>query len=125
MTSYVAAVRARALSTLGGIFRAGWFVGPVSSQPGSSSSPAERRRCSGCSSFAVLAHRDAPCSCLTLQAPLDRRAWPMAPMARCTHRRGGTLAAEGRTLAVFQTIRNHRAVLVRMASEPGSSRGAG
>lgn len=116
MTSYVPlAYRARALSTLGGVFRAGWFVGPFLSAALihlTGSTQAAFWVFIGCSVLAVA-------MLLILPDPTSNRAAP----ARAGSQPGAsapTLAApaEAGTPAsgLFQTIRTHRGVLVRLGT---------
>ncbi|RDV46850.1 MFS transporter [Leifsonia sp. ku-ls] len=114
MTSYVPAqYRARALSTLGGIFRAGWFVGPliasaVISVTGSTQSVFWIFIVSCLGSVVVL---------LLLPDPEKM----FGPSARITDERGervteGEEDAEERTHGLFRTIWSFREVLLRMGA---------
>jgi MFS family permease len=114
MTSYVPVrYRARALSTLGGIFRAGWFVGPliasaVISVTGSTQSVFWIFIVSCLGSVVVL---------LLLPDPEKM----FGPSARVTDDRGervteGEEDAEERTHGLFRTIWSFREVLLRMGA---------
>ncbi|MEN0085359.1 MAG: MFS transporter [Leifsonia sp.] len=114
MTSYVPVqYRARALSTLGGIFRAGWFVGPliaslVISATGSTQSVFWIFIVSCLGSVVVL---------IALPDPEKM----FGPSARVTDDRGervteGEEDAEERTHGLFRTIWSFREVLLRMGA---------
>lgn len=114
MTSYVPVrYRARALSTLGGIFRAGWFVGPliaslVISATGSTQSVFWIFIVSCLGSVIVL---------IALPDPEKM----FGPSAHVTDERGervteGEEDAEERTHGLFRTIWSFREVLLRMGA---------
>jgi len=114
MTSYVPArYRARALSTLGGIFRAGWFIGPliasaVIAVTGSTQSVFWIFIISCLGSVVVL---------LALPDPEKM----FGPSARVTDESGaqvttGEEEAEERTHGLFRTIWSFREVLLRMGA---------
>lgn len=114
MTSYVPVqYRARALSTLGGIFRAGWFVGPliaslVISATGSTQSVFWIFIVSCLGSVVVL---------IALPDPEKM----FGPSARVADDRGervteGEEDAEERTHGLFRTIWSFREVLLRMGA---------
>jgi MFS family permease len=114
MTSYVPVrYRARALSTLGGIFRAGWFVGPLIASAvigvtGSTQSVFWIFIASCLGSVVVL---------LLLPDPEKM----FGPSARVTDDRGervteGEEDAEERTHGLFRTIWSFREVLLRMGA---------
>ncbi|NUU07536.1 MFS transporter [Leifsonia sp. C5G2] len=114
MTSYVPVqYRARALSTLGGIFRAGWFVGPliaslVISATGSTQSVFWIFIVSCLGSVVVL---------IALPDPEKM----FGPSARVADERGervteGEEDAEERTHGLFRTIWSFREVLLRMGA---------
>jgi len=104
MTSYVPIrYRARALSTLGGLFRAGWFVGPIIS--------AGVIQAFG-DTHAVFWIHIAACVAtivvlLVVPDPTATVASRMAPDA-------GKVEARQRTAGLFRTIWNFRGVLARM-----------
>lgn len=114
MTSYVPIrYRARALSTLGGIFRAGWFVGPliasaVISATGSTQSVFWIFIVSCLGSVVVL---------LALPDPEKM----FGPSSRVTDEHGARVTegeedAEERTHGLFRTIWSFREVLLRMGA---------
>ncbi|MDR6612816.1 MFS transporter [Leifsonia sp. 1010] len=114
MTSYVPArYRARALSTLGGIFRAGWFIGPliasaVIAVTGSTQSVFWIFIISCLGSVVVL---------LALPDPEKM----FGPSARVTDGSGAQVTtgeedAEERTHGLFRTIWSFREVLIRMGA---------
>ncbi|PJJ62383.1 MFS transporter [Compostimonas suwonensis] len=114
MTSFVPEhFRARALSTLGGVFRAGWFIGPfvaagIIHLTGSTQSV-----------FWVMVTSCLGCAVILLVLP-DPAATFGKP--RMVADRAGELRTEGEELAaeesegLFQTIRTYGGVLVRMGS---------
>jgi len=114
MTSYVPArFRARALSTLGGVFRAGWFVGPliasiVIAATGSTQSVFWIFIVSCLGSVIVLLVLPDP-EKMFGQAPTSP-GHDGAPLT------AGEEEAEERTRGLFATIWSFRGVLVRMGS---------
>ncbi|WP_158863455.1 MFS transporter [Leifsonia sp. AG29] len=114
MTTYVPArYRARALSTLGGIFRAGWFVGPliasaVIALTGSTQSVFWIFIVSCLGSVIVL---------LALPDP-EKMFGPSPHVSDASGQQvtAGEEEAEERTHGLFRTIWSHREVLVRMGS---------
>jgi MFS family permease len=119
LTSYVPlAYRARALSTLGGVFRAGWFVGPFLSAALihlTGSTQAAFWVFIGCSVLAVtmlLILPDPTASPAGRAAPARAMSQPTAsasPNASPTD-------AGSPSMGLFQTIRAHRGVLVRLGT---------
>ncbi|TFB68355.1 MFS transporter [Cryobacterium sp. Hz9] len=138
MTSYVPLVyRARALSTLGGVFRAGWCVGPFLSAALihlTGSTQAAFWVFIVCCVFAITLLLILPDPARGLDAPesaVPERAAPARPAdvapagvapadvapagvapTRAAEADAAALAAQG----LFQTIRSHRGVLVRLGS---------
>jgi MFS family permease len=117
MTSYVPlAYRARALSTLGGIFRAGWFVGPFLA--------AGLIQLTGGTQIVfwvfVAACLGAAAMLLLLPDPQSTFGPPQLTVAAdgTTRSAGEELAAE-ESHGLFQTIWNHRAVLLRLGTGAG------
>lgn len=114
LTSYVPArIRARALSTLGGIFRAGWFIGPllasvVIATTGSTQSVFWIFIVSCLGSVVVL---------LVLPDP-ERMFGPTSKVAGETGEllTPGEEEADERTRGLFRTIWSFRGVLARMGS---------
>ncbi|TFD80739.1 MFS transporter [Cryobacterium sp. Sr8] len=117
MTSYVPiAYRARALSTLGGIFRAGWFIGPFIS--------AGLIHLTG-STVAVFWVFIVCCLAaagmlLLLPDPVSTFGPPEAAVAAdgSVHTAGEELAAQEST-GLFRTIWNNRGVLARLGTGAG------
>ena len=117
MTSYVPLVyRARALSTLGGIHRAGWFVGPFISAgliylTGSTQSVFW---------VFIVCCLGAAAMLLLLPDPASTFGPPQLAVAPngSVRSAGEELAAE-ESHGLFQTIRGHRAVLVRLGTAAG------
>ncbi|TFB51214.1 MFS transporter [Cryobacterium tagatosivorans] len=117
MTSYVPiAYRARALSTLGGIFRAGWFVGPFIS--------AGLIYLTG-STVAVfwvfiVCCLGAAAMLLLLPDPASTFGPPEAAVAAdgSVHTAGEELAAQ-ESAGLFRTIWNNRGVLARLGTGAG------
>ncbi|HZK58722.1 MAG TPA: MFS transporter [Cryobacterium sp.] len=117
MTSYVpGAYRARALSTLGGVFRAGWFIGPFISAgliylTGSTQSVFW---------VFVVCCLGAAAMLLLLPDPASTFGPPQLAVAP-----DGSVRSAGEELAseeshgLFQTIRTHRAVLARLGTGAG------
>ncbi|MBC7443716.1 MAG: MFS transporter [Ramlibacter sp.] len=117
MTSYVPlAFRARALSTLGGIFRAGWFIGPfiaaaVLSLTGSTESV-----------FWVFVVCCLGAAAMLLLLPDPERTFGGPELAKAPD---GSIVPAGRELAaeesqgLFRTIWGYRAVLVRLGTGAG------
>ncbi|TFD69921.1 MFS transporter [Cryobacterium gelidum] len=133
MTSYVPLVyRARALSTLGGVFRAGWFVGPFLSAAFihlTGSTQAAFWVFIVCCVLAITLLLILPDPTRGLDAPeraVPERAAPARPAdvapadvapadvapTRAAEADAAALTAQG----LFQTIRSHRGVLVRLGS---------
>jgi MFS family permease len=117
MTSYVPlAYRARALSTLGGIFRAGWFVGPFIS--------AGLIHLTGGTEAAfwvfMVACLAAAGVLILLPDPSSTFGPPQLALASdgTVRSAGEELAAEG-SHGLFTTIREHAAVLVRLGTGAG------
>ena len=114
MTSYVPLVyRARALSTLGGVFRAGWFVGPFLSAALihlTGSTQAAFWVFIACCVLAVAMLVILPDPTRDLAASARPSAAPKTDAARTTPAEPTT--ANG----LFQTIRAHRGVLVRLGT---------
>lgn len=117
MTSYVPfQYRARALSTMGGIFRAGWFVGPFIA--------AGLIQLTGGTDAVfwvfVIACLGAIGMLLLLPDPAQTFGPPRMAVAPdgTLHTIGEELAAES-SHGLFQTIWNHRAVLLRMGLGAG------
>jgi MFS family permease len=117
MTSYVPfQYRARALSTMGGIFRAGWFVGPFIA--------AGLIQLTGGTQavFWVFVIACLGAIGMLLLLPDPARAFGPPRMAVAPdgtlHTAGEELAAEA-SHGLFRTIRNHRAVLLRMGLGAG------
>ena len=117
MTTYVPlAYRARALSTLGGIHRAGWFVGPFIS--------AGLIYLTGSTQAVfwvfIVCCLGAAAILLLLPDPAGTFGPPQLAVAP-----DGTVRSAGKELAaeeshgLFQTIRGHRAVLVRLGTAAG------
>ncbi|MEO7017666.1 MAG: MFS transporter [Leifsonia sp.] len=118
MTSYVPAkYRARALSTLGGIFRAGWFIGPLIASAviaitGSTQSVFWIFIVSCLGSVIVLVALPDP----------EKMFGPSPVVAeaqgahRVEHLTAGEEEAEERSKGLFQTIWSFRTVLARMGS---------
>jgi MFS family permease len=117
MTSYVPlAYRARALSTLGGIFRAGWFVGPFIAT-------ALIRLTGGTQAVFwvfVLCCLGAAAMLLLLPDPTSTFGSPELATAPdgSVQPAGQELAAE-ETQGLFQTIWSHKAVLARLGTGAG------
>jgi MFS family permease len=117
MTSYVpVAYRARALSTLGGVFRAGWFIGPFISAgliylTGSTQSVFW---------VFVVCCLGAAAMLLLLPDPASTFGPPQLAVAP-----DGSVQSAGEELAfeeshgLFHTIRTHRAVLARLGIGAG------
>jgi MFS family permease len=117
MTSYVPlAYRARALSTLGGIFRAGWFVGPFLA--------AGLIQLTGGTQIVfwvfVAACLGAAAMLLLLPDPQSTFGPPQLAVAAdgTTRSAGEELAAE-ESHGLFQTIWRHRGVLLRLGTGAG------
>ncbi|HYI33373.1 MAG TPA: MFS transporter [Glaciibacter sp.] len=117
MTSYVPfQYRARALSTMGGIFRAGWFVGPFLA--------AGLIQVTGGTQAVfwvfIIACLGAIGMLLLLPDPARIFGPPRMAVAPdgTMHTAGEELAAEA-SHGLFRTIRNHRAVLLRMGLGAG------
>ncbi|HAM26461.1 MAG TPA: MFS transporter [Microbacteriaceae bacterium] len=117
MTSYVpVAYRARALSTLGGIFRAGWFVGPFIS--------AGLIYLTGTTQSVfwvfVICCMGAAAMLLLLPDPASTFGPPQLSVAPDGSMRsaGEELAAE-ESHGLFRTIWNHRGVLARLGTGAG------
>jgi MFS family permease len=117
MTSYVPlAYRARALSTLGGIFRAGWFVGPFIA--------AGLIHLTGGTQAVfwvfVAACLGAAIMLLLLPDPASTFGPPQLAVGAdgALHSAGAELAAE-ESHGLFRTIRNHRGVLLRLGTGAG------
>jgi MFS family permease len=114
MTSYVPArYRARALSTLGGIFRAGWFIGPLIASAviaitGSTQSVFWIFIISCLGSVIVLIALPDP---EKMFGPT-----PVAVVGDGERLRAGEEEAEERTKGLFRTIWSFRAVLARMGT---------
>lgn len=117
MTSYVPlAYRARALSTLGGIFRAGWFVGPFLA--------AGLLRLTGSTQvvFGVFIVACVGAAVMLLLLPDPASTFGSRHM---TVGADGGVRSEGEELAaekahgLFQTIWNHRGVLLRLGTGAG------
>jgi MFS family permease len=114
MTTFVPTqYRARALSTLGGIFRAGWFVGPliaslVIAMTGSTQSVFWIFIVSCLGSLVVL-----------IALPDPEKMFGPSPVAAIeggVARTAGEEEAEERTVGLFRTIWSFRAVLARMGT---------
>lgn len=128
MTSYVPLVyRARALSTLGGVFRAGWFVGPFLSAALihlTGSTQAAFWVFIVCCVLAVTMLLALPDPTRDLDAPepaVTEQAAPAEPAFAAPADGAPTGDAETDAAALaarglFQTIRRHRGVLVRLGS---------
>jgi len=117
MTSYVPiAYRARALSTLGGIFRAGWFVGPFVS--------AGLIYLTGSTEAVfwvfIVCSLGAAAMLLLLPDPASTFGPPEPAVAAngSVHTAGEELAAQEST-GLFQTIWSHRGVLARLGTGAG------
>ena len=114
MTSYVPLVyRARALSTLGGVFRAGWFVGPFLS--------AALIHLTGSTQAAfwvfIVCCVLAVAMLVILPDPTRDFTAPAVPTIAPTSDAGSTTPAVPTTAdGLFQTIRAHRSVLVRLGA---------
>lgn len=121
MTSYVPVrYRARALSTLGGIFRAGWFIGPliasvVIALTGSTQSVFWIFIVSCLGSVAVLLALPDPEQLFAGSRPAAT-AQSKGSTALGSHDSAGTEEAHERTASLFQTIWSFRAVLARMGT---------
>ncbi|GAA1818238.1 MFS transporter [Agromyces neolithicus] len=120
LTSYVPArIRARALSTLAGVFRAGWAVGPFVAAAiiawTGSSEPVFWVLVASC--FAVVV--------VLLLLPDPDRVFGAARLARETSARGtetltaGEAEADASSHGVFRAIVTHRGVLARVGSGVG------
>ncbi|TFD68922.1 MFS transporter [Cryobacterium ruanii] len=114
MTSYVPLVyRARALSTLGGVFRAGWFVGPFLSAALihlTGSTQAAFWVFIVCCVLAVTMLVILPDPTRDFTAPAVSKIAPTSDAGPATP--AVPTAADG----LFQTIRAHRSVLVRLGA---------
>jgi MFS family permease len=117
LTSYVpAGVRARALSTLGGVFRAGWAVGPfvAAALIASTGSPE--------SVFWVLVVACFAVVVVLLVLPDPERVFGAARLARAASGAGrteGEIEADAASHGVFRAIATHREVLARIGSGIG------
>lgn len=119
LTSYVPGrVRARALSTLGGVFRGGWAVGPFAAAAiiawTGSSEPVFWVLVAAC--FAVVV--------VLLVLPDPERVFGAARRARAASvaddvRTAGQAEADAASHGVFRAIVTHRAVLLRIGSGVG------
>ena len=120
LTSYVPVrIRARALSTLAGVFRAGWAVGPFVAAAiiawTGSSEPVFWVLVASC--FAVVV--------VLLLLPDPERVFGAARLARETSARGtealtaGEAEADASSHGVFRAIVTHRGVLARVGSGVG------
>lgn len=123
MTSYVPLVyRARALSTLGGVFRAGWFVGPFLSAALihlTGSTQAAFWVFIVCCVLAVTMLLVLPDPTRDLNAPGQAAPAEPAFAAPADGAPTGDAETDAAALAargLFQTIRRHRGVLVRLGS---------
>ena len=123
MTSYVPLVyRARALSTLGGVFRAGWFVGPFLSAAlihltGSTQAAFWVFIVCCVLAVALLVVLPDPTRGLTAAsnaaaAGAGSAAASVSPVAAA----GRSAAPAGTAAGLFQTIRAHRGVLARLGT---------
>ncbi|WBM80726.1 MFS transporter [Cryobacterium breve] len=117
MTSYVpVAYRARALSTLGGIFRGGWFVGPFIAT-------AVIRFTGGTQAVFwvfVVACLGAALVLLLLPDPASTFGTPeLATAPDGTVRPAGQELAEEESQGLFQTIWSFRGVLLRLGTGAG------
>jgi MFS family permease len=117
MTSYVPLqYRARALSTLGGIFRAGWFVGPFLA--------AGTIQLTGGTQAVFWIFAAACLGSATMLLLLPDPASTFGPSRRA-HRPDGTPLSAGEEFAaeashgLFRTIRNNLGVLARMGTGAG------
>ena len=117
MTSYVPiAYRARALSTLGGIFRAGWFIGPFIS--------AGLIYLTGSTEAVfwvfIVCCLGAATILLLLPDPASTFGPPEPAVAAngSVHTAGEELAAQ-ESIGLFQTIWNNRGVLARLGTGAG------
>ncbi|PZE75314.1 MFS transporter [Curtobacterium sp. MCBD17_019] len=123
-TSVPIAIRARALSTLGGVFRFGYFVGPFLSAglthvTGSTQSAFWIHVvCCLAAAGVLLVVRDPVDGARGLRVrPRASRPSPARPAAASADP-GGEAAREGAE-GLFGTIRRHRAVLLRLGSGAG------
>jgi len=117
MTSYVPlAYRARALSTLGGVFRAGWFVGPFLA--------AGLLHLTGSTRAVFVVFIVACVGAVVMLLLLPDPASTFGPR-RVRAGTGGPASSEGQELAaaeshgLFRTLIVHRAVLVRLGTGAG------
>jgi len=114
MTSYVPVrYRARALSTLGGIFRAGWFAGPLIASAVISATGSTQ------SVFWIFAVSCLGSVIVLLALPDPEKMF--GPSTRVTDEHGarvteGEEEAEERTHGLFRTIWSFREVLLRMGA---------
>ncbi|WP_334172225.1 MFS transporter [Sinomonas sp.] len=98
--------RARALSTLGGIFRGGWFIGPLIASAVITATGTPQ------SAFWIFAVGCGAAALSLLVLPDPERAAHAADPARAAARAASHAEHHG----LFRTIWSHRAVLLRMGS---------